>query len=227
MAVSASTLRTQSNSSAWTICSIRTSRPCGRGYDLVGSHVGVPCLIAGVIYHPYFNDSYRDAALVNYLSASLMSMEGEYPGCRFLLSRDFNCLNIRRLTIQFQQKHLVEKPTRGNQILDLVITNFPNSTKRTHWKPFPFGLSNHKVVLVHPKVRPVGKGSSRKIVSRRDTGASRKVELGHYFSTIDWSLFNCVHSCLAKLSLFVDTIHIGIDHIMPVMHQKIHVNDVP
>ena len=41
---------------------------------------GVPCLIADVIYHPYFNDSYRDAALVNYLSASLTSMEGEYPG---------------------------------------------------------------------------------------------------------------------------------------------------
>ena len=63
---------------------------------------GVPCLIAGVIYHPYFNDSYRDAALVNYLSASLLSMEGEYLGCGFLLCGDFNRLNIRRLTTQFQ-----------------------------------------------------------------------------------------------------------------------------
>ena len=69
---------------------------------------GVPCLIAGVIYHPYFNDSYRDAALANYLSASLSSMEGEYPGCGFLLCGDFNRLNIRRLTTQFQLKKLVD-----------------------------------------------------------------------------------------------------------------------
>ena len=57
---------------------------------------GVPCLIAGVIYHPYFNDSYRDAAFVNYLSASLTSMEGEYLGCGLLLCGDFNRLNIPR-----------------------------------------------------------------------------------------------------------------------------------
>ena len=75
---------------------------------------GIPCLIAGVIYHPYFNDSYRDAALVNYLSASLTSMEGEYPGCSFLLCGDFNRLNIRRWTTQFQLKQLVDKPTRGD-----------------------------------------------------------------------------------------------------------------
>ena len=73
----------------------------------------------------------------------------------------------------------------------------------------------------------MGKGSSRKTVSRRDARASRKLELGRYFSSIDWSLFNCADSCLAKLSLFVDTIHIGMDHIMPVDHYKIHVNDAP
>ena len=78
-----------------------------------------------------------------------------------------------------------------------------------------------------PKARPVGKGSSRKTVSRRDTRASRKLELGRYFSSIEWSLFNRADSCLAKLSLFVDTIHIGMDHIMPVKHHKIHVNDAP
>ena len=78
----------------------------------------IPCLIAGVIcswYHPYFNDFYRDVALVNYLSASLTSMEGEYPGCGFLFCGHFNRLNIRRLTTQFQLKQMVDKPTRGTK----------------------------------------------------------------------------------------------------------------
>ena len=91
----------------------------------------------------------------------------------------------------------------------------------------PFGLSDHKVVLVGPKARPVEKGSSRKTVSRRDTQASRKLELVRYFSSIDWSLFNRADFFSAKLSLFVDTIHIGMDHIMPVKHHRIHVNDAP
>ena len=86
---------------------------------------GVPCIVAGVIYHPHFNNSIRDAALVNYLSASLTSLEGEYPGCGFVLCGDFNRLNTRRLTTQFKLKQLVDKPTRGDQILDLVLTNLP------------------------------------------------------------------------------------------------------
>ena len=91
----------------------------------------------------------------------------------------------------------------------------------------PFGLSDHKVVLVGPKPSPVEKVSSRKTVSRRDIRASRKLELGRYFSSIDLSLLNRAGSCSAKLSLFVDTIHIGMDHIMPVKHHRIHVNDAP
>ena len=156
---------------------------------------GVPCLIAGVIYHPYFNDSYRDAALSNYLSASLSSMEGEYLGCGFLLCGDFNRLNIRRLTTQFQLKQLVDKPTRGDQILDSVITNLPQLYDANSVQALPpFGLSDHKFVLVGPKATQVEKGSSRKTVSRRNTRASRKLELGHYFSSIDWSLFNLADS---------------------------------
>jgi len=153
-------------------------------------------------------------------------MEEEYPCCGFLLCADFNRLNNHRLTTQFQLKQLVDKPTRGDQILDSVITNLPQLYDTNSVQTLPlFGLSDHKVIFVRPKVRPAGKGSSRKTVSRRDTRASRKFELGRYVSSIDWSLFNRADSCLAKLCLFVDTIHIGMDHIMPVKHHKIHVND--
>ena len=53
------------------------------------------------------------------------------------------------------------------------------------------------------------------------------MELGRYLSSLDWSLFNRADSCLAELNLFVDTIDIGMDHIMPIKHHKIHVNDAP
>ena len=147
---------------------------------------GVPCIVAGVIYHPHFNNSIRDAALVNYLSASLTSLEGEYPGCGFVLCGNFNCLNTRRLTTQFKLKQLVDKPTRGDQILDLVLTNLPQLYDSKAVQTFPpFGMSDHNVVLVRPKARPKGNGCSMKTTARRDTRPSRKLELGRYLSSID------------------------------------------
>ena len=90
-------------------------------------------------------------------------MEGEYPGCGFLLCGDFNRLNIRRLTTHFQLKKLVDKPTRGDQILDSVISNLPQLYDANSLQALPpFGLSDHKVVLVDPTARQVEKGPSRK-----------------------------------------------------------------
>lgn len=190
---------------------------------------GVPCIIAGVIYHPYFNDINKDAVLVNYLSATLTALEGQYPGCGFLVGGDFNRLNIRRLTSQFQLKQLVDKPTRGDQILDLVLTNLPQLYEANAVQIFPpFGLSDHNVVFVNPKARPKGMGPSRRTTPMRDTRTSRKLELGRYLSSIDWSLVvNSGDSSESMSSLFVSIIQIGMDYIMPAKIHKTHVKDAP
>ena len=54
----------------------------------------------------------------------------------------------------------------------------------------PFGLSDHNVVIVRTKKRPSRAGPSRKLISRRDTRASRKAELGRFFSAVDWSILD-------------------------------------
>ncbi|XP_022787043.1 uncharacterized protein LOC111327189 [Stylophora pistillata] len=112
---------------------------------------GTPCVITATIYHPFFNDSARDIALLDYLSASLTTVEGEFPGCGILLCGDFNRLKLNRLAAQFGLRQLVSKPTRGDQILDLVFTNQPDlyDINSVQILP-PFGLSDHNVVFVHP-----------------------------------------------------------------------------
>ena len=82
------------------------------------------------------------------------------PSCGFLLCGDLKRLNIRHLTTQFKLKHLVDKPIRKDQILDLVITNLPQLYDANSVQTLPpFGLSDHKVVLVGPKARPQGEAS--------------------------------------------------------------------
>ena len=39
---------------------------------------GIPCVVAAMTYHPFF--SARDTALLDYLSATLTTVEGEFPG---------------------------------------------------------------------------------------------------------------------------------------------------
>ena len=186
---------------------------------------GIPCLIAGTIYHP---QTVNDMAMLNHLAATLTTIEGQHPGCGILLCGDFNRLNIRRLTTQFKLKQLVDKPTRGDRTLDLVLTNLPQlyDKNSVHTLP-PFGLSDHEVVILHPKTRTSREGPSRKLISRRDTRASRKLVFGRYLRAIDWSLVDLIERSEEKLQLLTDLIKTGLDIIMPVKQSRVHVNDPP
>ena len=79
------------------------------------------CDRIATIYHPYLNDSARDVALLDYLSTTPTTVEGEFPGCAIVLCGDVNRLEVKRLSKQFRKCDLVDKPARGNLILNLVL----------------------------------------------------------------------------------------------------------
>ena len=89
----------------------------------------------------------------------------------------------------------------------------------------PFGLSDHNVVILRSNTRAPKDGPSRKTLCRRDTRASQKSELGRFFSYTDWSAIHSTANCESKSALFTDTIRIGLDHIMPIKHIRLHTND--
>ena len=119
-------------------------------------------------------------------------------------------------------------PTRGNQTLDLILSNMPHVYNKDLVQTFPpFDLSVHLVVSLEPKPRSRHNTGSRRCFTRRDTRASRKCELGRYFGSIDWSILDSVQDCESKLQLFQDLVKIGLDTIMPLKTVKLHVNDPP
>ena len=189
---------------------------------------GFPCIVSGTVYHTLYPDGASDAAMIEYLISSLTTIEGRYPGCGILLSGDFNRLNISRLQNQFKLKQLVCVPTRGDQTLDLILTNMPHVYNKDLVQTLPpFGLSDHLVVLLEPMPRIKRNTSSRRSFTRRDTRASRKCELGRYLGSIDWSILDCFPDCESKLHFFQDLVKIGLDTIMPFKTIKLHVNDPP
>ena len=56
---------------------------------------------------------------------------------------------------------------------------------------------------------------------------SRKLELGRFLSSIDWSVLNSSVDCSNKLRLFSDLVKTGLDIIMPFKSFRLHVNDAP
>ena len=126
-------------------------------------------------------------------------------------------LNIRRLTSQFKLRQIVDTPTRRDWTLDLVLTNLPQLYDKNSVQMLsPSVLSDHNVVNLNHKTRATRGRPSRKQISRSHTLASKKLELGGYLCTIDWSLVDLANNCEDKLQLPTDFILTGLDFIMPI-----------
>lgn len=120
--------------------------------------------------------------MLEHLASTLTKIEGKYLQ---LDVGNFNRLNIRCLATEFRLKQLVNKPIRGNRISDLVLTNLPLLYDINSETTLPlFHLFDHDVAVLHPKEGVKCEGSSRKVISRRDTHASRKLVLGRFPWTI-------------------------------------------
>ena len=185
---------------------------------------GVPCVITGTLYHP---PNASDDIILDYLAKSLTDLEGRYPECGIVLAGDFNRLKVSRLSHQFRMKQLVNLHTRGNQTLDLILTNLHRFYDESTLSSFPpFGLSDHNVIFISPKDRPPTV-PKKKVIWKRDMRKTRMQELGRYLSLLDWDILNHATSCEAKQQLFEDLVNTGLDIIMPLKKSQMHSNNPP
>ena len=170
----------------------------------------------------------NNSGMLNHLTTTLTDIVGQYPGCGIFVCGDFNRLSLSRLTSQFKLKQIIDKPTRGDKMLDLVLTNLSHTyDENAVYNLPPFGLSDHNMVIIRTKKRPSRAGPSRKLISRRDTRASRKAELGRFFSAVDWSILDSAPNIDDRSRQLCDIITAGLDAIMPAVKSKVHLNDPP
>ena len=87
---------------------------------------GFSCVVLGIIYHPSNNNN---PEILDYLWQSLSSIESRFPNSGLLIVGDFNRLNTKRLQNSFDLKQIVKFPTRGDKIMDLVLTSSPRSIR--------------------------------------------------------------------------------------------------
>ena len=105
----------------------------------------------------------------------------------------------------FDLKQIVKFPTRGDKILDLVLTNLREYYKDPIQRP-PHGLSDHMSVEVQPKDRSQ-LPDSRSTIKTRDLKPSNRLA--------------------EKVSIFQSIIQHGLDSVLPLRSKAIHSRDPP
>ena len=90
----------------------------------------------------------------------------------------------------------------------------------------PFGLSDHCTVIPQPRKR-VPNQHTRKSITIRNIRDSKKMCLGRYFSSINWSVVTSQPTWEEKLQVFNEVIEIGMSNIMPERTIKVYPKDAP
>jgi hypothetical protein len=73
-----------------------------------------------VVYHPPSSDN---NTLIEHLTIKLDVALSMYTNAGIILVGDFNKCPVSTIHRHFTLKQIVKQPTRGNAILDLILTN--------------------------------------------------------------------------------------------------------
>ena len=140
----------------------------GLKLDLFASREGSSIIIR-IVYHP---PSSNAPATNEYLSCQLSAFESSFPNTGTVLLGDLNKLNDSGFSRHFRLKQLVNFPTRGNNTLDLILTDLKEYYS-TPEKLSSFGLSDHLTILLKPKTRRTSQ--ERRIIRKiRDLRSSKE-----------------------------------------------------
>ena len=163
--------------------------------------------------------------LVNHIISTLDELKIKHPDMGITILGDFIRTEIRPICRVHALSQVVNKPTRENAILDLIITN----VKHFYDDPSvssPVGSSDHVTIYWSPKhgyriESSVHKRSIRPLLK------SRIHEFGRWITSHSWQEVLSATSTQDKADAFYSAINSAIETHFPTKVVKIHSNDKP
>ena len=137
------------------------------------------------IYNPP-NPTYLEPDLLDYLSDCCEQILISDPGARIIIAGDVNHLRISEFSRQHNLEQLVKKPTRGQNTLDVFLTNYSHI-----WKSPTMFISlvrsDHLAIMVSPQTLAK---AERENVFIRDVREHRKIEMDKRLKEYNWADVN-------------------------------------
>ena len=148
-------------------------------------------LSCGIVYFPEAL-AQENSDRVSYLIETLDSVRSAHPDRGVIICDDFNTLDFSDVLAHHKLKQIVRDPTRGNSILDLILTEICNR----YDKPVisaNLGTSDHGSVFWRPKpsrditvhAHKALKRSVRRFPGSAINAFGRWVPSHHWFTALD------------------------------------------
>ena len=183
-----------------------------------------------VVYHPPGLSAKDHQDLNDYLVSTIDTLRNQYPDCGIVLLGDFNDFNISNLLACHSLKQVVDQPTRGTSILDLIITNLFHLYEKSHVLA-PLGTSDHNSVRWSPRVNLRSKNHSQGTAKRPVRLFPRHAvnAFGRWVSTHNWfGGLDLINPSVDKLvSSFTADLTSAVDRFFPMKSMKFHHSDKP
>ncbi|XP_072042942.1 uncharacterized protein [Amphiura filiformis] len=182
----------------------------------------VSAIVICAVYIPP-ESPYQDL-LIEHILTTLDTLKSQHPELGIVILGDFNRLNINPLCRAHSLKQVVDKPTRNDAILDLIITNL----QKYYGTPIvssPIGKSDHNTVYWSPVgYSKNGKSHKRTVRPLRKQSVH---EFGRWITKHSWTEVLNATSPADKANAFYATVQEAIDLHFPSKVIKLHSEDKP
>ncbi|XP_078585796.1 uncharacterized protein LOC144867616 [Branchiostoma floridae x Branchiostoma japonicum] len=178
-------------------------------------------IVCGVYFPP---SSPNGDLLIDHLLTVSDKIRGKHPDCGIAILGDFNRLDTSGLCRGTVMSQVVRNNTRGNAMLDLIVTNMKNEYHPPTVLP-PVGLSDHLSVLWSPKEEHVRIKPTVKHI--RHLSEQDLFEFGRWATTHDWSEVYNASGTTAKANAFHATLEDAIATFFPIKTIKTLSSDKP
>ena len=165
--------------------------------------------------------------MLNHIQDTLDLMRVQYPDAGICIMGDMNKLDVSQLCRNNNLVQVVDKPTRGNSILDKIVTNFAQFYS-TPLIETPIGMSDHSTVAWFPKSNHSIKHTNATITKTvrpiKDSGIR---SFGSWISSHDWREVYEQNNSQDCTNAFYNTLNEQMDLHFPTRQVKHHVTDKP
>ncbi|XP_033113622.1 uncharacterized protein LOC117114163 [Anneissia japonica] len=160
---------------------------------------------------------------INEVAEIIQDIECSHSEALVPINGDFNRCKLKKTTVTYYQHVTCE--TRDNAILDLCFSNVKDAY--TSW-PLPnLGHSDHNLVLLSPRYRPLIKTCEPKIIKVRKWSPEAEEALITEFEKTDWNIFTDEEDLNGITNAVSAYINFCIEKCVPVKTVKIYPNNKP
>ncbi|XP_071477419.1 uncharacterized protein [Diadema antillarum] len=182
----------------------------------------ISSIFVTIIYYPQ-PDREMAAQLIDHMQIAVDQILTKHPDAAIVMLGDFNQLDLNPFLCDVNFRQVVDKPTRGERILDKIVTNVHARYNDPHILA-PLGRSDHSSVWWTSREPTPPSNSSQTRMTRPMKDSSIRA-FGQWISNHDWEEINTDDSVSEQCANFYATLHTAIEKHFPMRRVKLHPTD--